>query len=257
MARTGLRMMPTFPLPPLKFRTVGFPQYGFKAGISKGTFLTGIRIKPTPGILQTEASLSPFFACSLQQRKLGSVPRQIRRRACRHSRGGASLPQGSSAPVRVLLSHTISTYTTPCASPSGTLRFRSYPYTQRLRCAGVPRRPAGPSRLSLLYFPHVPSTISRWAAVPSRCTHTAIPGFLDIAASRPHNPRLYQQYPTAEQFRDCIVRFMLRPACLPSPPDWLRRDEVTCAPPRLLRYIVIRAFRANRYRLALRIRLNG
>jgi len=26
--------MPTFPSPPLKFRTAGFPQYGFKAGIS-------------------------------------------------------------------------------------------------------------------------------------------------------------------------------------------------------------------------------
>jgi hypothetical protein len=25
MARTGLRIMPTFPLPPLKFRTAGFP----------------------------------------------------------------------------------------------------------------------------------------------------------------------------------------------------------------------------------------
>src|SRR6266566_6822831 len=34
MARTGLRMMPTFPSPPLKFRTAGFPQYGFKAGLS-------------------------------------------------------------------------------------------------------------------------------------------------------------------------------------------------------------------------------
>ncbi len=32
MARTGLRMMPTFPSAPLKFRTVSFPQYGFKAG---------------------------------------------------------------------------------------------------------------------------------------------------------------------------------------------------------------------------------
>jgi integrase len=27
-------MMPTFPLPSLKFRTAGFPQYGFKAGVS-------------------------------------------------------------------------------------------------------------------------------------------------------------------------------------------------------------------------------
>jgi hypothetical protein len=35
MARTGLRMMPTFPSPPLKFRTAGFPRYGFKVGLSK------------------------------------------------------------------------------------------------------------------------------------------------------------------------------------------------------------------------------
>jgi len=38
MARTGLRMMPTFPLPPLKFRTAGFPRYGFKVGLSNGAF---------------------------------------------------------------------------------------------------------------------------------------------------------------------------------------------------------------------------
>ena len=38
MARTGLRMMPTFPSSPLKFRTAGFPRYGFKAGLSAGTF---------------------------------------------------------------------------------------------------------------------------------------------------------------------------------------------------------------------------
>src|SRR5215471_19102869 len=31
MARTGLRMMPTSPSPPLKLRTAGFPRYGFKA----------------------------------------------------------------------------------------------------------------------------------------------------------------------------------------------------------------------------------
>ena len=38
MARSGLRMMPTFPLPSLKFRTAGFPQYGFKAGMSDKAF---------------------------------------------------------------------------------------------------------------------------------------------------------------------------------------------------------------------------
>jgi hypothetical protein len=31
-ARTGLRMMPTFPRPSLSFRTAGFPRYGWKAG---------------------------------------------------------------------------------------------------------------------------------------------------------------------------------------------------------------------------------
>ncbi len=36
MARTGLRMMPTFPSSSLRFRTAGFPQYGSKAGVSEG-----------------------------------------------------------------------------------------------------------------------------------------------------------------------------------------------------------------------------
>jgi len=37
-ARTGLRMMPTFPRSSLKFRKAGFPRYGFKAGMSGGAF---------------------------------------------------------------------------------------------------------------------------------------------------------------------------------------------------------------------------
>jgi hypothetical protein len=32
-ARTGLRMMPTFPQSSLSFRTAGFPRYGWKAGM--------------------------------------------------------------------------------------------------------------------------------------------------------------------------------------------------------------------------------
>ena len=34
-------MMPTFPSSPLKFRTAGFPRYGFKAGLSGGAFPRG------------------------------------------------------------------------------------------------------------------------------------------------------------------------------------------------------------------------
>jgi hypothetical protein len=40
MARTGLRMMPTFPSLPLKFRKAGFTRYGFKVGMSGGVFPT-------------------------------------------------------------------------------------------------------------------------------------------------------------------------------------------------------------------------
>ena len=60
-ARTGLRMMPTFPRSPRSFRTAGFPQYGWKAGLSGGAFPDRQRLKPTPGIHLLTAGLpSPF-----------------------------------------------------------------------------------------------------------------------------------------------------------------------------------------------------
>ena len=62
MARTGLRMMPTFPSPPLKFRTAGFPQYGFKASLSDRAFLQARNLKPAPGI----PVATPQFACTLR-----------------------------------------------------------------------------------------------------------------------------------------------------------------------------------------------
>ena len=42
-ARSGLRMMPTFPRSPLSFRTAGFPRYGWKAGFSDGAFPASTR----------------------------------------------------------------------------------------------------------------------------------------------------------------------------------------------------------------------
>src|SRR5215831_16344645 len=38
VARTGLRMMPTFPPLPLSFRTADFFRYGWKAGVSGSAF---------------------------------------------------------------------------------------------------------------------------------------------------------------------------------------------------------------------------
>jgi hypothetical protein len=47
MARTGLRMMPTFPSLPLKFRKASFTRYGFKAGRSGRAFpaTRGLRVR--------------------------------------------------------------------------------------------------------------------------------------------------------------------------------------------------------------------
>src|SRR5215218_9057893 len=60
-ARTGLRMMPTFPRSPRSFRTAGFPQYGWKAGLPGRAFPDHQRLKPAPGIrLLTPGLPSPF-----------------------------------------------------------------------------------------------------------------------------------------------------------------------------------------------------
>src|SRR5271169_110132 len=50
VARSGLRMMPTFPLSPLSFRTAGFPQYGWKVGLSGSAFPHVAQVKPAPGM---------------------------------------------------------------------------------------------------------------------------------------------------------------------------------------------------------------
>ncbi len=59
VARTGLRMMPTFPPPPLKFRTVSFPQYGFKASLSANACPNGGRVKRAPHIPRQAFGLRP------------------------------------------------------------------------------------------------------------------------------------------------------------------------------------------------------
>jgi len=55
-------MMPTFPSPPLKFRTVGFPQYGLKASLSGSAFPETSPLKLAPSIRGSTAALPPPFA---------------------------------------------------------------------------------------------------------------------------------------------------------------------------------------------------
>ena len=74
--------------------------------------------------------------------------------------GRYSFALGALARVRVIVSRTVITYSTPSAPLAGTSRFhRMAAYTRCLRCAGAPRRPASGSGLSLL----IPS----WHAVLS------------------------------------------------------------------------------------------
>ena len=61
VARSGLRMMPTFPPSPLSFRTVGLPQYGWKAGLSDSAFAHVPPVKPAPGILGGSLALPLSF----------------------------------------------------------------------------------------------------------------------------------------------------------------------------------------------------
>jgi len=96
----------------------------------------------------------------------------------------APLPQGPLAPVRVMLSRSIMAYSDPMRQSRRHAATSLLAYTQRLRCAGAPRRPAGPSLLSLPCSPRMPSTLPRRPAVPSHCAHTAVPGFLDSGSSR-------------------------------------------------------------------------
>jgi hypothetical protein len=232
-------MMPTFPSPSLKFRTLGFPQYGFKASMSDRACRASAQVKTVPVMLHVPTRLHRSCAHRPRREAPGSVSRTVggldvllcTRLSSRYPRGPWLRSEFCClGPSRLT--------TTPAASPAGTQRFRGLAvYTSRLRCVGTPRRPAGPSLLSLPCSPDVPSTIHRWAraAVPLR-VRRSIPGFLALSPSRhPRKPASASNARRGVLFRCGIVRVMLRPVCLPCPPDWLRRDAVTCAASHLLR----------------------
>jgi hypothetical protein len=83
MALCGLRMMPRFPSPSLRFRKAGFPRYGSKAGISGAAFPAHAGL-PSPFVLSAANEKPP--------RCVGD------RCAYQHLRasGPAALPQGPS-----------------------------------------------------------------------------------------------------------------------------------------------------------------
>jgi len=147
-----------------------------------------------------------------------------------------SLPQGPSAPVELCCLAHHGLYDPMRQSHRHAAISRQCPYAQRLRCAGAPRRPAGPSLLSLLLFLYVPSTLSRQVRQPS-CPVKLVSGSRlprSLNESPPTTSVSASNTRRCLQFRDCSDHFMLRPVCLPSTPGWLQQDEVICSSPCLL-----------------------
>ena len=106
--------MPTSPSPSLKFRTAGFPQYGFKASLSAETCPATSQVKPAPGMPGATTGLSSAFApgrVGMPCRALSPNASELPDAAVREAH--ASLPQGSLAPARVLLSRTLNAYSDP------------------------------------------------------------------------------------------------------------------------------------------------
>ena len=104
--------MPTFPPPPLKFRTSGFPQYGFKASFSDQACPDDPEVKSAPGIPSdppvclgpSRGDGYPTPGCvpgdsphGHSGRVLPQYPRRWTPRVLRSGRGRLSLP---SSPLR-------------------------------------------------------------------------------------------------------------------------------------------------------------
>jgi hypothetical protein len=180
MALIGLRMMPTFPSSPLRFRTAGFPRYGSKAGLSVGAFPGGAdRSAPRRGLHPTFAS--PAMRIVLA-RSRGATRVARRRRAS----GFSALPQGPSlrpglccpGPSTLMRPH-------PPHSPAR----HNFPARQVIcgACAvpttGRPRPPASGSELSHSFRLTLPSS-----SVPGESIDCFHPGFIDGIRLRPPFP---------------------------------------------------------------------
>ena len=95
-ARLATTVLP-FPPAPLKFRTAGFPQYGFKASLSGGTFRHDASVKSAPDVAFASWRLSAPFVLSKPSFPSSSIRVEVGggwSTAVREAR--ASLPQGPS-----------------------------------------------------------------------------------------------------------------------------------------------------------------
>jgi hypothetical protein len=91
-ARSGLRMMPTFPRS-LSFRKAGFPRYGCKAGLSDGAFPAVASLKSAPDMRVATAGLHPPFVHSAARAGSPFLPGP-QARSCTAMKWLAPHPQG-------------------------------------------------------------------------------------------------------------------------------------------------------------------
>ena len=228
MARTGLRMMPTFPLSPLKPRTVGFPQYGFKASISDGTFLSRHSVKPAPDIPASRSSLCCPSPASTTVLVAGSVSNLARVSTGRCARGPASLPHGSLAPVQVMLSRSISAYYDPIRQS------RRHAATSRPGRLYAAPSLCGSAEATRETFPTFPAVLSTRAADPTPVGPTRPPVVYarGYQAASSYQRVATHKYPSLPAMPDGVMHFGAASFascygswCLRCPPGWLRRSE--------------------------------
>src|SRR5262245_26095938 len=139
MARTGLRMMPTFPSPSLRYRKAGFPVTAPKLAYQRGPSLIALRLSLLPACpSRDQVCLHP--SCSSRAAwALRSESEVICRWKHRHASDLHRSTPGALAPVEVLLSRAINAYSTPSAPLAGTAQLhRTATYMCCLRCAGAP-----------------------------------------------------------------------------------------------------------------------
>ena len=249
-------MMPTFPPPPLKFRTSGFPQYGFKASLSARACPGEDQVKPTPGMPWSPTEFTPRLR-GVGGYRIGEPPVPAPRgNPARTSLPTPPLTPGALGSGRVMLSRP-SSLIRPHAPVSGapgdfTVRRRLYPGPSLGGRAGSDPR-------DLPYFPWRAVRTCRGpyaggSAAASRCGPAAIPGFRELLARR------HPQPPSLPAIPDGVALSTLQPLLHAAARAFAQPSGLAPtggAASRLLRYRVPPAFGPGRHRPGQGGRLDG
>ena len=199
--------MPTLPSPSPKFRMAGFPQYGFKAGMSDRAFPFGAC--PSRRSVGLRPSCTPL--------PVPSYPRSKSRDAVRLcttvQATFVALPQGPSLRSELC-----------CLGPSSLMRphaphspahldFTDSAYTRCLRCASPPRRPASGSVLSLCVPSRHAVLCDRGEFIGCSCSVPS-PTTLAFALSPPaRHSRVYRHPLRTGESISRLPRFAVATAC--------------------------------------------